>query len=167
MPVSIYAIAPLGSEVQDPTTQAQRAASLGAQPHNGVDFAKLGLSPAPACPCVVVIQDTPNATPVVMEDNTGQATLAEVQAAQQAALSAETAQASSLLTVTAALRAAVATLAPGLSQAATDAATCAASTAALAPILERVVNDLATVATALAGVMAVLEIIEAVEVPNS
>ena len=165
--IAIYAIAALGSEVQDFTIQAERAASLNCQPQNGVDFAKLGISPAPACPCVVIIQDTPNATPVVIDDSSGQATLAQVQAAQQAATNAETAQASSLLTVTANLRSAIANLAPGLTQATSDAATCASSSTDIAPILGRVVNDLATVATALAGVMAVLEIIEATEVPNA
>lgn len=124
-----------------------------------------------AFPSVVVI--SLSIAPQVIPDDQGQATLAEVQAAQQAATAAEQAQSSGIATANANLQKVVAQLAPGLSQAQTDAAYLA-SLAAGQPldattiaIIGRLVSDAATIAQALGDVLVALEIVQASEVPGA
>lgn len=108
-------------------------------------------------PSVVVM--SPALATVVIADDTGQATLAQVQTAQTNATNAETTKADKITAANTALQSVVAQLAPGLAQAQTDLTTLSASTDPLAPILARTVQGVITLAQAVSDALVYLEII--------
>ena len=110
-----------------------------------------------AYPSVVVMSSATAAQ--VIPDDTGQATLAEVQSAQTTATNAETSKADKIAAANTALQSVVAQLAPGLAQAQIDIATLSTSTDPNAPIISRAIEAIATLAQAVADALVYLEII--------
>ncbi|MHB2029659.1 MAG: hypothetical protein ACYCPT_12705 [Acidimicrobiales bacterium] len=111
-----------------------------------------------AYPSVVVM--SPALATVVIPDDTGQATLAEVQTAQTNATDAENTKATNIANAKTAIINAVGTLPNIQSRAQTDLNTLSTSTSATAPILTRIITDSLTMAETIVNLLTALEIIE-------
>ena len=111
-----------------------------------------------AYPSVVVMSSATTAQ--VIPDDTGQATLAEVQSAQTTATNAESTKATNIANALSAVKSSVAQLSPAQTQAQADLTTLSTSTDALAPIVARLVQGSLAVADAVANLLVALEIIE-------
>ena len=101
-------------------------------------------------------------TAQVIPDDTGQATLTEVQSAQSTASNAESTKATNIANSLASVKNAVTNLSSATTQAQTDLNTLSTSTDALAPIVTRIINDSLLMANAVANLLVALEIIDAV-----
>ena len=111
-----------------------------------------------AYPSVVVMSSA--IASQVIPDDTGQATLAEVQSAQTTATNAESTKATNIANALSAVKSSVAQLSPAQTQAQADLATLSTSTDALAPILARNIQGSLEIADAVANLLVALEIIE-------
>ncbi len=111
-----------------------------------------------AYPSVVVM--SPALASVVIADDTGQATLAEVQTAQTNATNAEAAKATGIANAKSAIQTAITTLPTAQARAKLDLATLASSNSPNAPILTRVITDSLTIAETVMNLLTALELIE-------
>ena len=114
-------------------------------------------------PCVVVT--SPVVQPVLIPDNTGQASIAAVQSALSAAVTAEGVKAATIADSDSQLQGVVAQLTPGLAQAQADLTALAASTDPLAPILARTIEGVLTIAQALGDTLVSTKLIAATDLP--
>ncbi len=106
----------------------------------------------------VVVTSTALAA-VVIADDTGQATLTEVQTAQTNATNAEKTKATNIANANVNLQTLITQLTPGLAQAQTDIQTLASSSDPNAPIISRCVQGVVTLAHAVQDALVYLEII--------
>jgi len=149
---TFYCISSQTTDAEVTSSITDRASSLGSELVKGDPTGKVTVFPSVAITSSAIAE-------VVIPDDTGQATLAEVQAAQTTASNAETSKADKIAAANTALQSVVAQLAPGLAQAQTDITTLATSTDPNAPIISRAIEAIATLAQAVADALVYLEII--------
>ena len=150
-----YYVLPSGTDATSPPpTAITRASALGTSLIIGDPSSLVSVYPS------VVIMSSSQAT-VVIPDDSGQATLSSVQAAQTNATNAESAKQTNIDNSLQAIKNAATGLSAAQSQARADLATLSASTDALAPIVTRLINGSRAIADAVANLLVAQEIIEA------
>ena len=143
--MNAYLVLPAGTDaVTPPATATTRAAQLGCELLIGDPTGLVTVYPS-------VVVTSPAISSQIIPDDTGQATLSEVQTAQSNATNAETTLAGDVAQNVLNIQNLLGTISTQVSQSNTDLATLAASVDPLAPILARVLQGLLGVTQAVAS----------------
>ena len=158
MATAFYCVPGTTGESDITTAMSDRAIALGCELIKGDPTGLITAFPS------AVVTSTTLAS-VIIPDDTGQATAAEVSTALIAAQTAESNYATAISTATANITALVAQMGPLVTQGQADLATLASSTDPLATILANNVKGSLALAQGLADVVVALKLIAASEIP--